>query len=327
MGFDKFIWKTISDGRERELHKQLNNTTWSYDNPPVIDERTGQTGLPGETYNCRCEAIPFSSDSMIGIKDRINEKNSKNKISAYLTKLAKNSSDDVEWITVKGNHIPIKPGQTKEEAVKEFLSKKTQSKKSKETIAIAGVKKGKPMSFKKADGGRVNLNYNKGAGYQNNCQTCVAVFEARLRGYDIEAVPYDESNEEMKTLAKNPALAYINPETGESPEFNYSKARNAKECEDWLKKNIKRNQRYIFAFQPHYGSGHVIQVNKKLDGSLHFYDPQNGQSYGEDYLKTSVKYQLNFRNVIIGKSPQIARVDDTELNVERLEKIFKQNHK
>lgn len=52
MGFDKFIWKTITDGRERELHKQLNNTTWSYDNPPVIDERTGQRGLPGQTYNC-----------------------------------------------------------------------------------------------------------------------------------------------------------------------------------------------------------------------------------------------------------------------------------
>lgn len=31
---------------------------------------------------------------------------------------------DVEWITVKGNHIPIKEGQTKEEAIKEFLESK-----------------------------------------------------------------------------------------------------------------------------------------------------------------------------------------------------------
>lgn len=36
-----------------------------------------------------------------------------------------NSDDDIkEWITVKGNHIPIKKGQTKEEAVKSFLDEK-----------------------------------------------------------------------------------------------------------------------------------------------------------------------------------------------------------
>ena len=35
-----------------------------------------------------------------------------------------NKNDDVEWITVKGNHIPIKKGQTKDEAVKEFLDSK-----------------------------------------------------------------------------------------------------------------------------------------------------------------------------------------------------------
>lgn len=52
MGFDKFIWRTITDGRERELHKALNGTVWRYDDPPVIDERTGQRGLPGQTYNC-----------------------------------------------------------------------------------------------------------------------------------------------------------------------------------------------------------------------------------------------------------------------------------
>lgn len=92
MGFDKFIWKTITDGRERELHKQLNNTTWSYDNPPVIDERTGQRGLPGQTYNCRCEAVPFRSGSEIKIKGRISEKNSKDKISAYLIRYEKSKN-------------------------------------------------------------------------------------------------------------------------------------------------------------------------------------------------------------------------------------------
>lgn len=43
----------------------------------------------------------------------------------YLEKLQNAEKDDeLEWITVKGNHIPVKKGQTKEEAVKEFLDKK-----------------------------------------------------------------------------------------------------------------------------------------------------------------------------------------------------------
>lgn len=119
MGFDKFIWRTITDGRERELHKALNGTVWSYDNPPVIDERTGQRGLPGQTYNCRCEQIPYREDSVFS--HDINSKKD------YENLLAKNSSDDIEWITVKGNHIPIKKGQTKEQAVKEFIERKKNS--------------------------------------------------------------------------------------------------------------------------------------------------------------------------------------------------------
>ena len=35
-----------------------------------------------------------------------------------------NKNDDVEWITVKDNHIPIKKGQSKDEAVKKFLEGK-----------------------------------------------------------------------------------------------------------------------------------------------------------------------------------------------------------
>lgn len=39
--------------------------------------------------------------------------------------IAKNN-DDTKWITVKGNHIPVKEGQSKAEAIKEFLDKKVE---------------------------------------------------------------------------------------------------------------------------------------------------------------------------------------------------------
>ncbi len=43
----------------------------------------------------------------------------------YERLIAKND-DDTEWITVNGNHIPVKEGQSKTEAVKEFLDKKVE---------------------------------------------------------------------------------------------------------------------------------------------------------------------------------------------------------
>ena len=54
-----FKWATIMDGRERPLHKELNGKIFRFDNPPIIDERLGTRGLPGETYNCRCSIIPI----------------------------------------------------------------------------------------------------------------------------------------------------------------------------------------------------------------------------------------------------------------------------
>lgn len=37
------------------------------------------------------------------------------------------ADDDIQWITVRGNHIPIKSGEKKEDAIKEFFEKKNKS--------------------------------------------------------------------------------------------------------------------------------------------------------------------------------------------------------
>ena len=58
-GFTHFKWHTILDGRERPLHKELDGKIFRFDNPPIIDERTGQKGLPSQTYNCRCTFSPY----------------------------------------------------------------------------------------------------------------------------------------------------------------------------------------------------------------------------------------------------------------------------
>lgn len=68
-GFTEFKWITNIDGRERQLHKELNGKVFRFDDPPIIyiDEKRGtiQKGLPGETYNCRCTFIPVISKTQL----------------------------------------------------------------------------------------------------------------------------------------------------------------------------------------------------------------------------------------------------------------------
>lgn len=47
---------------------------------------------------------------------------------------------------------------------------------------LGNVERGKEMTFTEADSGSVNPNLEESEGFQCNCQTCVVVFEARLRG-------------------------------------------------------------------------------------------------------------------------------------------------
>lgn len=61
-GVTRYRWSTNIDGRERPWHKKLNGQIFSWDEPPIIDERTGERGHPGQAFNCRCVAIPLVED-------------------------------------------------------------------------------------------------------------------------------------------------------------------------------------------------------------------------------------------------------------------------
>lgn len=63
LGIRKFEWLHSSGGKEpRPLHKNvLNGQIFDLDNPPIIDDRTGERGLPGQLINCRCRMVPVIS--------------------------------------------------------------------------------------------------------------------------------------------------------------------------------------------------------------------------------------------------------------------------
>ena len=72
MGCTHFKWLRSTSKEKRELHLEYAKETgnkygiggtniFAFDNPPIIDERTGQRGLPQQIYNCSC--------GMVGIKN------------------------------------------------------------------------------------------------------------------------------------------------------------------------------------------------------------------------------------------------------------------
>lgn len=55
----KFEWLHSGGGKEpRRLHQEMSGQVYSLDDPPVIDENTGERGLPGQLINCRCRMVP-----------------------------------------------------------------------------------------------------------------------------------------------------------------------------------------------------------------------------------------------------------------------------
>lgn len=155
-----------------------------------------------------------------------------------------------------------------------------------------GIKQGKPMSFEEANQGRGNPKFRTNKLYGINCQTCVVVHELRLRGFDLGAKPKASSIQEA--MAKDCTYAWIDPLTGQQPEFiritsapdnGNTKVRKSQKSKSNLRKNIleatKETGRYNFSYGWVSGkdsAGHIITAERHADGNLTFYDPQNGKN-------------------------------------------------
>lgn len=59
IGAEQYIWRTSGDGDVREDHRILNGKVFSWNDPPIADQRSGARANPGCIYNCRCYAEPI----------------------------------------------------------------------------------------------------------------------------------------------------------------------------------------------------------------------------------------------------------------------------
>lgn len=58
-GVKKFEWLHSGGSQKpRQLHIDMNGNIYEIDNPPIIDERTGERGFPGQAVNCKCRMLP-----------------------------------------------------------------------------------------------------------------------------------------------------------------------------------------------------------------------------------------------------------------------------
>lgn len=59
IGVQEYEWLHSAGGQKpRQLHQRMSGNIYRIDKPPIIDEKTGQRGKPGDLINCRCRAIP-----------------------------------------------------------------------------------------------------------------------------------------------------------------------------------------------------------------------------------------------------------------------------
>lgn len=208
---------------------------------------------------------------------------------------------------------------------------------------IAGVKRGRPMTFEEANTGRVNPKFLEDSGARVNCQTCVVDMEARLRGYDVEARLINDktASKVMDMLAVDSRLAWGN---GSDAQFlidtwgrkdtytigylRQREAMTAKKLMKYFENELIDGERYTFSF-PWSGrnnGAHIVMLFKE-QGEVFIYDPQSSRKIvGKDGIETYlslIKYRMQFHGVSLPSSIQLMRIDDKDFNTSVVDVILK----
>ena len=150
----------------------------------------------------------------------------------------------------------------------------------------------------------VNPNYNTGKReWTHNCQRCVSAYEARIRGYDVEALPriLDASDRLPNMLDKeegwtsvydNPKLIQCASSSGEKTGIKVKKQMSI--FGDGARAIVR------VQWQSRYGQGGHVFVAEQKDGKTLFVDPQSGREDVERYFKLAKKnatYLLRIDNL------------------------------
>ena len=183
----------------------------------------------------------------------------------------------------------------------------------KDQDVLAGVVRGEPMTFDEADRNRCNPHYEEGVRYQINCQSSVIAYEARRRGFDVEALPYSKGGK-SEELASRTELAWFKAGTSETPEPTVNNLANTpRRFERHLEGTIKPGERYHLDFTWRNDiNGHIVTIERDGSGQLMIYDPQNGKIKKDRELRNYLRRFSYDRDNL----PRLLRVDELDFNKE-----------
>lgn len=175
---------------------------------------------------------------------------------------------------------------------------------------IGGVSNSGAMSFAQADNGNTNPNYRPHSIYSKNCQSCVPVFEARLRGYDVEAKP--KNHAVARELSLDTALAWIDPATGKKPVLKQIKGDYAM----GLESTVNSGERYALQYN-HRRGGHIVTAFRDERSILRIYDPQT------DNMVVGSRDISKYFNDRGAHKVETYRIDNLDFNEDALNGIAK----
>ncbi len=255
IGLTMYEWSSSSDERVRESHAIMDGKLCRWDDATVYSEDGGKTWKPRPSgavlmhpgMDYQCRCCAL----------------------AWFNELI----DEADGVESENIFYGSADNMPKEKALKT-------------TKKIGTITKGDAMTFEEADGNRPNPNFLLGGGYRENCQASVAVFEARLKGFNIQAKAFDENNKYFKKLMRNPAKAFIDPVTRKHPKWLERESFSSWEKGfEYVDKTVEANQRYAMRMKWKNGGGHVITAIRSDDKNLFFYDPQSGFIYEDEDIE------------------------------------------
>lgn len=154
------------------------------------------------------------------------------------------------------------------------------------------------MTWDEADNNNTNPKYRLYSPTADNCQACVVVHEARLRGIDVTALSYNEDNDTFVKLCENFEIAWINPRTNKPPKPMEYRKGGFIQMVSALDKQCSAVGRYHIGINWEEGSGddkeeggHVLTAERLQNGKFRYFDPQIGEFINiEEYAKRNIQY-------------------------------------
>ena len=191
-----------------------------------------------------------------------------------------------------------------------------------------GIKRGKEMTFEEANELQGNINFSKSHEYGVNCQSCVVANELRRRGYDVTALPnLQKAGNIPYELSSKTNWAWIDPETMATPVKKRAggvydvtrtgalKSKNISALTKEIIELLKEPGRYHIDFSWKSGnSGHIITLEKLVNGKIVLYDPQNGKIVNWADISKRIKLQYGVN---------VLRVDNLLVNTDIIDGIVR----